>query len=152
MLKTLHFLTLLFLSALSVFADCTCRKIENGETTHWGGNELIIQVEEKPYRELRGAILDHNGDPMREALVEVWTNPEYLLHEVPQTPGEKAKQKRLKACRTSTQGIFCIRVKPGRYEVRVSIGPGWDVTKAHIIIDPQKGQKTELTIRMHLGV
>jgi hypothetical protein len=152
MLKTAHFLTLLLLSAPSVFADCTCRKIEKGETTHWGGNQLIVQVEEKPYRELRGLILDHSGYPMDGALVEVWTNPEYLLREGPQTPDEKAKQRRLKACRTSAQGIFCIRVKPGRYEVRVSIGPGWDVTEAYIIIDSLKGQKAELMIQMHVGV
>ena len=152
MLKTVYVLTLLFLSALSAFADCTCRKIEKGETTHWGGNMLIVQVEEKAYRELRGLILDHSGYPMDEALVEVWTNPEYLLREGPQTPDEKAMQRRLKACRTGAQGKYCIRVKPGRYEVRVSIGPGWDVTKAYIIIDPQKGQEAEITISMHLGV
>jgi hypothetical protein len=139
------------LASMLTLADCPCRHIAKGETTHWGGNELIVQYEEKPYKELRGVILDHNDDPATGALVEVWTNPDYLLRGGPQTPEEQSKQQRVKACRTGTDGRFCIHTKPGKYEVRVSLGSGWDVTKAYVFVDREKGQKTNLTIRMHLG-
>jgi hypothetical protein len=33
----------------------------------------------------------------------------------------------------------------------VSLGSGWDVTKAYVVIDPQEGQKAPLAISMHLG-
>jgi hypothetical protein len=138
------------LGTLSASADCPCQKPEKGETTHRGGNQLIIQVEESSYKELTGVVLDQNGDP-RGALVEVWTNPEYLLRRTPQSPKEKAGQKRVKACRAGADGKFCFRIKPGHYEVRVSIGPGWDVTQAYVVVDPQNGASSILKIHMVLG-
>jgi hypothetical protein len=149
--KLLAVLTVLLFAPLSLFADCSCRRIDKGETTHWGGNILIVQVEEKPYKDMKGVILAPGGDPLPGALVEIWTNPDYLLRSGPQTPEEASKQKRIKACRTGTDGKFCIHLKAGRYEVRVSVGHGWDVTKAYVIIDPQKGQNTGLAIQMVLG-
>jgi hypothetical protein len=150
MSRLLSGFTIFLLAAISCSADCTCRKIEKGETTHWGGNELVIQVEEKSYKEIKGVVLAPDG-PRAGALVEIWTNPEYLLRRGPQTPEEKAKQKRIKACRTGTDGKFCIYAKAGRYEVRVSLDSGWDVTKAYVVIDPQKGQDAAFEIHLVLG-
>jgi hypothetical protein len=56
-------LTVFFLGGVSLFADCRCRKIARGESTHWGGNELIIQHKEKPYEELKGIVLDPTATP-----------------------------------------------------------------------------------------
>ncbi|HEY1470158.1 MAG TPA: hypothetical protein VGF61_14030 [Candidatus Acidoferrum sp.] len=144
-------LAMFLLIALSVFADCTCRKIAHGESTHWGGSQLVVQNEEKPYKELKGIVLDPNSDAVTGALVEIWTNPDYLLRNGRQTPEEKSKQQKLKACLVAKDGKFCFHVKPGKYEVRVSIGSGWNVTKAYVIIDPHNGEQEPLRIGMHLG-
>lgn len=144
-------LATLLLATLSAFADCACPKIEKGESTHWGGNELIIQVHEKPYKELRGVILDQTGDPMSGALVGLLTGPDYLLGHGPQTPEEKSRQRRLRACRTGADGKFCIHAKPGKYELRLSVGEGWDVTSVYLVIDDKKGPEAQVSIQMHLG-
>ena len=73
----------LFISAASSSAvsDCKCARPAPGETTHWGGNEMIVVVEEKSYK--------------REgALVEVFTHPEYLLTDSP-SPQGTANQERI---------------------------------------------------------
>jgi len=124
MLRHISGVVILLLCALSVLAQCTCHKIEKGETTHWGGNQLIVQDEGKPYQRLRGIVLDSNGDPMSGALVEVWDKPEYLLSAGSRFYEERAKQQRLKACRTANDGKFCFHVKPGKYELRSSVGSG----------------------------
>ncbi len=148
--RLLSGLTIFLLTAIPCLEDCTCRKIEKGETTHWGGNQLIIQVEEKAYKEIRGVVLAPDG-PRAGALVEVLTDPDYLPRNGPQTPVEKAKQKRIKACRTGASGEFCIHAKAGRYEARVSLDSGWDVTKVYVVIDPRKGQDAAFKVYLALG-
>lgn len=100
------------LAGVGLFAQCTCHKTEKGENTHWGGNELIVLVEEKSYKELRGIVLDHQRDPMPGALIEVFTNPDCLLRHGPQTAEEKAKQKRIKARGVGPDGSFASAPNP----------------------------------------
>jgi hypothetical protein len=144
-------LVIFFAASCSLFGDCSCHKVDKGETTHWGGNEIVVLDLEKPYRELRGVVSRLNGEAAGGVLIEVFTNPDYLLRIGPQTPEEKAKQRRLKACRVGTNGKFCIHLKPGRYEVRASMDAGWDVTKAYVIIDPRDGQTDDIKIELQIG-
>jgi hypothetical protein len=144
-------LMILLLAANSVLADCACRKVGHAETTRWGGNELIIVAENKPRKELRGVVKGPNDEALYGALVEVWDNPEYLLSEGSKISEGRAKQKRLKACNAANDGSFCFHLKPGKYELRLSVGAGWDVTSVYVAIDPHASGNSDLTIQMQLG-
>jgi hypothetical protein len=50
-------------------------------------------VEQKAHKRLRGIVLDPHREPMPGALIEVFTNPDYLLHDGPQNPEEKASRR-----------------------------------------------------------
>jgi hypothetical protein len=144
-------LVILFVASCSLFGDCSCHKVDKGETTHSGGNMIVVQELKKPYRELRGVVSRLHGEAAGGALIEVFTNPEYLLRGGLQTPEEKAQQRRITACRVGADGKFCIHLKPGRYELRASLDAGWDVTKAYVIIDPRDGQTDDVKIELQIG-
>jgi protocatechuate 3,4-dioxygenase beta subunit len=109
-----------------------------------------VVVEAKAYRRLQGRVV-RLGEPVEDALVEIFDKPEYLL-----SPGsdsqDRPKQERLAACRTSADGKFCFRDLPsGTYELRSSFGSGWDVTHLHVMLDKKSGQNKPLEVSMHLG-
>src|SRR5580658_6575315 len=71
-------------SSLPAGVECKCRRASEKESTRPGGNEMVIFVEEKNYRELRGTVQLRDGQPVENALVEIFDKPEYLLDGSPQ--------------------------------------------------------------------
>jgi hypothetical protein len=142
----------LFVFALavpSVLGNCKCHRAADNETTHFGGNEAVIFVAQESHQSLAGTVHAPDGTKLGNALIEVFDHPEYLLDD---KPGENhPEQKRLAACRTAADGKFCFRnLPPGKYELRSSIGSGWDVTHVYVGVD-NNGAAKKIQIRMKLG-
>src|SRR5580700_10324178 len=95
--------TLFSISVTSaVLGDCQCSRPQKGETTHWGGNMSVVVAYEKPYRQVHGVVRlkSDEGPPMKGALIEIFTHPEYLLRDSSNGNKDKPKQRRIAACRT----------------------------------------------------
>lgn len=133
--------------------ECKCSPPRPGETTHWGGNELVVEKESKVYRSLRGVV--YIGDsPLRDALVEVFDHPDHLLLTHPRNEEEKAKQRRIAACKTGDDGEFCfVKLPKGKYEIRASIDKGFNVTHVWVLVDPGNRGSTNarIELQMRLG-
>jgi hypothetical protein len=144
-------LGLLFASIAPVSASpCKCRRPEKGDQTRWGGNEMIVQVPEKHYREVAGVIESGDNNPTTEILVEVYDNPAYLLDG--SAVGSHPNQKLLRACVTGDDGLFCFRNLPsGKYEIRASLSTGIDVTHVYAVVDTKHGSKEPIEVRLHVG-
>ncbi len=145
----------LILSALvapSLLGDCKCSRPDKGETTHWGGNQVVVFVEEKSHQKMQGTIEMYDRRPLENALVEIFDHPEYLLDQSSSFKRDHPKQKRLAACRTGADGKFCFRnLPPGKYELRSSVNSGWDVTHVYVVLDKKAGQDNSLVVRMEVG-
>jgi hypothetical protein len=143
-------LSLLVNSVAAEMGKCGCKKIAKTEITRNGGNQHIVIKEEKIHRTLRGVV-----DPQTEkVLVEVFDNPEHLLLNYPENMTRRKLQKRIASCETGADGRFCFRnLPPGKYEMRFSIGPGWDVTSVYVIVDPRYAESTseEIYVGMQIG-
>jgi hypothetical protein len=127
-------------------------KADLGDTTRWGGNEMVVVVEEGSYVELRGRIEMHRDQPLENVLVEIFDRPDYLLNKPSPDSHGSAGQKRLAACQTSTDGKFCFRGLPaGKYELRSSINIGWNVTHVYVVVDREAGVRRELHVGMYVG-
>jgi hypothetical protein len=136
----------------SILGDCKCRHPEEGETTHWGGNQVVVLVEEKTHRKMEGIIEISDGRPLEHALVEIFDHPEYLLDQSSSPKRDHPEQKRLAVCRTAADGKFCLRDLPsGKYELRSSIDSGWNVTHVYVVLDKKAGQDKALRVLMELG-
>jgi hypothetical protein len=151
------FLALLLVCSANTIAsgECKCVRAKPSETTRWGGNIHIVVQESESYPSMRGVVLDHNGTRLRDVLVEVFDHPEGLLLPYPQNREAELKQQRIAACKTGEAGRFCFPgLAHGKYELRCSFGPGWDVTSVYVVIAPHHGRvvKKELKVQMHLGV
>jgi hypothetical protein len=130
--------------------QCVCTKPGPTETTHWGGNEEIVFKEKMVYRSLRG-VVQSGGRPIRDALVELFDRPDYLLD--PKRREEKAKQLRIAACKTGEDGKFCFRnVHRGRYELRASVDSGWNVSHIYVIVRPDSQRASRASIEVPIGV
>lgn len=150
------FWALLLFSSVNMFAsdNCECVRATVSETTRWGGNfEMVIQ-ERNTYRAMRGEVSDGSGAKIPDVLVEVFDHPEGLLLSYPQNKEAKLKQQRIAACITGTTGKFCFpRLPNGNYELRCSIGSGWDVTHVYVSIGRGRGNraKGKLKVQMYLA-
>ena len=147
---------LLFTFSVLVFAqESKCSPPKANENTHWVGNLQVVVVEKKSLKQLHGTVFTPNGTPLENALVEVFTNPEYLLTERPTDKRGAPEQVRVAACQTSANGKFeFINLPPGEYELRSSSGDfptGWNVTQIYVVVKPN-GRKKELRVEMSLGV
>ena len=138
--------------ASAMAAKCKCKVADPKETTIWGGNQYVVLINEKPYRSIHGMVkLGADEEPTEKALVEIFTNPEHLLDESFR-PENGENQKRVRACITGADGKFCFDHLPaGKYELRVSISRGWDVTSEYVVVDPTQGQGGEIEVRLHIG-
>ena len=155
-MKILFTLLLLFGSS-GFFAaqNSTCSPPKDTETTHWVGNLEIVNIEKKPFRQIRGVVITQLGEPLENALVEIFSNPEYLLVKEPIDKRGNSKQKRIMACRTGKDGKFSFPDLPaGKYELRSSSedsATGWNVTQTYVVVKPS-GKKKELRLEMSLGI
>lgn len=145
-------LILSMLVAPSLLGDCKCSRLDKGETTHWGGNQMVVVVEEKNHRKMQRTIEMYDSRPVKNALVEIFDHPEYLLGQSSSSMRDHPEQKRLAACRTRADGNFCFRDLPsGKYELRSSISSGWDVTHVYVVLDSKAGQNKSLVVLMEVG-
>jgi|HubBroStandDraft_1064217.scaffolds.fasta_scaffold38857_4 hypothetical protein len=139
-------------SSLPAGVECKCRRASEKESTRPGGNEMVIFVEEKNYRELRGTVQLRDGQPVENALVEIFDKPEYLLDRSIASANNRPKQHRLAACVATADGKFCFRnLADGKYELRSSWKDGVNVTHVYVVIDKQSGEKKDLSVEMTLG-
>ncbi len=140
------------LVAPSVLGDCKCDVPDKRETTRRGGNEMIVVKEKSSFRKLEG-IVEMSGDrPLENALVEVFDRPDYLLDTSHARSEGPPEQKRLAACLTAKDGKFCFRNLPtGKYELRASIGSGWNVTHIYVVLDRHSKEVEKLKVLMLLG-
>ena len=155
-MKTFFTFLILFASSGFVFAqDYTCSSPKADETTHWVGNLQIVNIEKKSFRQLRGTVFMQNGELFENALVEIFTNPEYLLTEEPTDKRGRTEQKRVAACITGKNGRFSFPDLPaGKYELRSSSADsatGWNVTQIYVVVK-SSGKKKELRVEMSLGI
>jgi hypothetical protein len=151
-LKSLVFLAPSLLVATTfALADCKCSPAPAAETTHYGGNETILFVESTPRSIVEGTVASAVGK-VGGALVELFDHGEYLTQDRSHQTEDHPKQTRIAICTTGTDGKFCFPHLPaGHYEIRVSIGSGWDVSSMSVIVDPQKGKRKPLKIEMVIG-
>jgi protocatechuate 3,4-dioxygenase beta subunit len=135
---------------------CRCPPPKSDESTHWVGNLQMVFVDRRAYRQLRGIVRDPNGNPVKDALLEVLTGPEYLLIDKPIDKRGRSSQRRVAACRTGADGRFCFGGLPaGRYELRSSsddTATGWNVSQVYVVVSPRGYRKKELIVEMTLGI
>ena len=153
-MKAIFLALLLAVNSVAVEKEkCDCKTVAKTETTRIGGNQHIVTKEEKIYRTLRG-VADTYSNPQLTVLVEVFDNPDHLLLGYPENLTKRKRQKRIAACETGANGKFCFRnFPPGKYEMRFSIGPNWNVTSVYIVTDSTyAGSSSEdIYVGMQLG-
>ena len=111
---------------------------------------MVIVREERSYRRMAGTIVMYDDRPLEDTLVEVFDHPDYLFDE--SWHGEPHPQKRLAACKTSADGRFCFRgLHSGVYELRASIGSGWNVTHVYVKIDAKDDNDKGMQVVMTVG-
>ena len=132
-------------------ADCTCHKPARDDKTRFGGNEAVVVVPQKHFREVTGVVEAlRENETVKGALAEIFDKPEYLVSQTPWA--NKPEQHRLRACVTSVDGKFCFKGLPeGAYELRVSLNEGWNVTHVYVVVDRKTGVSKPLHVTMHLG-
>jgi protocatechuate 3,4-dioxygenase beta subunit len=98
-----------------------CAPAPSDERTHWGNENIVLSTVTR-VRMLGGTITDASASPISNALIEVLTDPDVqALPYSPKREARRAKQRRVAACLTKTDGRFCLTGIPaGRYELRFS--------------------------------
>ena len=129
---------------------CQCTPAEPSEGTRPGANEIVTVVEERPVTAMEGVVRDVNGEALEGVLIEVFDRPEWILKQFPSVPAEHT---RLVACITGATGRFCFAgMVAGEYEVRASLGTGWNRTHVYVVVEPSnpkartKGIELEMTV------
>jgi hypothetical protein len=135
----------------SALGECKCERVQPSETTHWGGN-ISIELEQKNHVKILRGLVEGNETRLQGALVEVFTYTDSPSREPSNETQEKPKQTRVAACRTRADGKFCFRkLASGKYELRSSIGTGWDVTFVNVVVDAKGGKDEPIHVSMHVG-
>lgn len=146
-------LALAGLSAListSVLGDCKCTRPTKGETTHWGGNEVIQRKDETRHCKLEGTVEYLDDRPFANAFVEIFDHPELMDQAI--SKRSHSGQRRLAACHTTADGKFSFRNLPsGKYELRSSFDNEWNVTQILVIVDKESGSNQPLRVTMRVG-
>lgn len=141
--------------------SCKCFPVTSEEVTQWGGNHWIVLKQAGTYKSLRGTVMMwFDGEPMDDALVEIFDKPDYLLCEwKPNSPNccttnPPAEQHRVAVCRTGKDGRFCFtKIPTGKYELRVSKDKEWNVVHAYVVIDPNSrvSRNKGIVVKMDIG-
>src|SRR5215470_9709104 len=90
----LAFATNLLVASPLTSGSCVCHSPQKAETTRWGGNQVVVVVEEKAYREVKGTVQMWDEGALENVLVEIFDNPGYLLDDDTRSY-KKIAQKRL---------------------------------------------------------
>jgi hypothetical protein len=134
--------------------NCGCVKAKRNETTRQWGNEHIVLVDHKPYRQIQGTVFIGNKEKIENALVELFTHPEHLLLSTYVEREEaKSKQRRLAACKTGADGRFCFKNIPaGKYELRMSVTYGINLSSTYLILAPKNRKSSRKQLEVYLSV
>jgi protocatechuate 3,4-dioxygenase beta subunit len=149
-------LLILLSSGICFSQECQQMSSQAKETTHWVGNLQIVNIKKKPLQNLSGIVKQPDGKPLKGALVEVFTKPEYLLVETPVDKRGAPNQVRIAVCKTKENGRFSFTNLPaGKYELRSSSSDsatGWNVTQIYVILNPKNRKKEQIVVEMSLGI
>ncbi|HEX8196083.1 MAG TPA: carboxypeptidase-like regulatory domain-containing protein, partial [Pyrinomonadaceae bacterium] len=88
-----------------------CKTVQKDETTCWGWIQGHTAVNGGTVKKIRGKVVDPTGEPVIDALIEVFDNPDLDFD----------KRKRIAACRTDKNGEFSFEgLAADKYELRGS--------------------------------
>ena len=140
----LALLLLLCLNASYAQEVSRCKKVKNSETTCWGWIQGHTPVDGGTVKEIRGKVVDPNEEPVPDALIEVFDNPDLDFDQ----------RKRVAACRVGANGEFHFKsLHPGKYELRGSYCRGFDAGHTIINYAPKEkdASKTETLVKLNIS-
>jgi len=127
---------------------CSCQPAPTQEQTRWGNDNITLSTV-TPVHVLNGSVTAGSDQPMVNALVEIFTDPDVIL--LPYSPAReerRGKQRRITACFTDTKGRFCLAQLPsGRYELRCSARDFQTVSQT-IKVVANRCVKKQITVRL----
>ena len=146
------FAILVVLAALPQKSKCPCQPTLETDSPH-GANE-VIEYTGKTVKKLHGRILYPNGEPVNEAVVEI-----YEYGDADRNVGAyeitKSKERRT-ACLTDKYGYFCFTGLPsGRYALRAGTRKSEGMNEVYVKVNLEQrwwrswlrlGKKLELYI------
>jgi protocatechuate 3,4-dioxygenase beta subunit len=147
-------LSILFLALVSIIGNgannpCSCRPAATNDFPH-GANE-VIQSTAKPVKQLRGNVMLQNGEPISEAVVEVY---DYSGRDKRLPYGPESSKKRKAACLTDEKGEFCFtRLPAGKYVLKVGTQATAGINYSFVIVKliPDLRRRRKLEISLNLG-
>jgi hypothetical protein len=147
-------MSILFLAIISILGNgsdnsCSCRPAKVDDFPH-GANESI-QSTAKPVKRLRGNVMLPNGQPISEAVVEVYDYSDRDKR-LPYEP--ESSKKRRAACLTDEKGEFCFTRLPARkYLLKVGTQSPAGINTSYVIVTliPHLRSKRKLEISLQLG-
>jgi len=139
-------LLLLSLDASYAQESRRCSKVKDSEKTCWGWIQGHTPEDGGTVKEIRGKVVAPNEEPVPDALIEVYDNPDLDFEQ----------RKRVAGCRVGANGEFRFKgLRPGKYELRGSYcnSPGFDAGHTIIIYAPNdKGaSKTDIFVKLNLS-
>jgi len=149
-------LILIIFFGFSISVNAKCKQLDPANEnirTRWGGNIFNNQIEEKVYKSIKGEVKGELGEPLEKVLVEVYTNPKWLLDKNYSQRGKN--QKRVAVCETSENGKFSFKnLSKGTYELRISKNTDRNPIHMLIKVDPKdrRAVKKRIEFLLTLGV
>jgi protocatechuate 3,4-dioxygenase beta subunit len=147
-------LSILFLALISIIGNgpdnsCSCRPAAADDFPH-GANE-VIQSTARPVKQLRGNVMLQNGQPVSEAVVEVY---DYSGRDKKRPYEPESSKKRKAACLTDEKGEFCFtRLPAGNYLLKVGTQASAGINYSFVIVtlSPHLRSSRKLEISLNLG-
>src|SRR5271157_4659714 len=136
----------LLLYAITAYGEANsvgpCQTATENDRTHWGHVWGVTHFEEVPLKRLSGIVHDLWGQPIPEALVEIFP---WKKGEPDPVPSDDNARHRIAACITGAPGSFAFELNSGYYEVRVS-RHDWNMTSTIVRVDQRMGRKKRLSV------
>jgi hypothetical protein len=130
---------------------CSCRQAPTQEQTRWGNDNITLSTVTR-VRVLNGSVTVGSDQPLVNALVEIFTDPDVILLPYSPTREERrGKQRRITSCFTDTKGRFCLaQLPPGRYELRCSARDFQTVSQTIKVVTNGSAKK-HITVRLRVA-
>ena len=113
----------------------------------WGRDHALVDMSNKPLKNIRGVVRALVDQPVDDALVEILElGPTGSPAE---TSDDARGRHRLASCLTGHDGEFGFDLPPGRYEL-VCSKPDWNSTSVIIIVSP-KGRRRNFVVPLKIG-